>query len=384
MRTRLAALVIAGAVLAALVSLVMLRGGKAAGPAPHADHVVSVPVTPVAKQTVPLYLNYVGATEAVRSVTLEAQVTGYLLKKAVPDGADVTAGELLYQIDPANYQAALDQAKAQAKRDKAALDYAKANQQRNLALKNKGAVSLDAMQLATSTAEQDEAALAADQAAIETAQINLKHTQIRAPFAGRLSYARAHRGTLITAAGVPINTLVQLDPIYATFNPPDTDLPEIQKYQAKGPIPAEVIVGEGMTRHYQGRLTFLDNSVDRSTGTITARATIDNPDRTLLPGQFVRVRLHVADQPNTLLVPQAAVGSSQLGKYLYVVGKGDKVERRYVTLGQQYGTMVAVQKGVTAGELAVTGNLLRVGPGTVVKPTTAAPQQQMVGLGSSG
>lgn len=384
MRTRLAALVIAGAVLAALVSLVMLRGGKAAGPAPHADHVVSVPVTPVAKQTVPLYLNYVGATEAVRSVTLEAQVTGYLLKKAVPDGADVTAGELLYQIDPANYQAALDQAKAQAKRDKAALDYAKANQQRNLALKNKGAVSLDAMQLATSTAEQDEAALAADQAAIETAQINLKHTQIRAPFAGRLSYARAHRGTLITAAGVPINTLVQLDPIYATFNPPDTDLPEIQKYQAKGPIPAEVIVGEGTTRHYQGRLTFLDNSVDRSTGTITARATIDNPDRTLLPGQFVRVRLHVADQPNTLLVPQAAVGSSQLGKYLYVVGKGDKVERRYVTLGQQYRTMVAVQKGVTAGELVVTGNLLRVGPGTVVKPTTAAPQQQMVGLGSSG
>ncbi|MGH6679092.1 MAG: efflux RND transporter periplasmic adaptor subunit, partial [Bradyrhizobium sp.] len=154
MRTRLAALVIAGAVLAALFSLVVLRGGKAAGPAPHTDPVVSVPVTPVAKQTVPLYLDYVGATEAVRSVTLEAQVTGYLLKKAVSDGADVTAGELLYQIDPANYQAALDQAKAQAKRDKAALDYAKANQQRNLALKNKGAVSLDAMQLATSTAEQ--------------------------------------------------------------------------------------------------------------------------------------------------------------------------------------------------------------------------------------
>ncbi|MGH6780171.1 MAG: efflux RND transporter periplasmic adaptor subunit, partial [Bradyrhizobium sp.] len=270
----------------------------------------------------------------------------------------------------------------QAKRDKAALDYAKANQQRNLALKNKGAVSLDAMQLATSTAEQDEAALAADQAAIELAQINLRHTQIRAPFAGRLSYARAHRGTLITTAGAPINTLVQLDPIYATFNPPDTDLPEIQKYQAKGPIQAEIIVGEGTTRHYQGRLTFLDSSVDRSTGTITARATIDNPDRTLLPGQFARVRLHVADQPDTLLVPQAAVGSSQLGKYLYVVGKGNKVEQRYVTLGPQYGALVAVAKGVTAGELVVTGNLLRVGPGTVVK-TTAMPQQEVVGLGSS-
>ncbi len=382
MRTRLAALVLLGALLGALLSFVMLRGGEAAGPARRANPVVSVPVTPVAKQTVPLYLEYVGATEAIRSVTLEAQVTGYLLKKAVSDGADVTAGELLYQIDPANYQAALDQAKAQAKRDKAALDYAKANQQRNLALKNKGAVSLDAMQLATSTAEQDEAALAADQAAIELAQINLRHTQIRAPFAGRLSYARAHRGTLITTAGAPINTLVQLDPIYATFNPPDTDLPEIQKYQAKGPIQAEIIVGEGTTRHYQGRLTFLDSSVDRSTGTITARATIDNPDRTLLPGQFARVRLHVADQPDTLLVPQAAVGSSQLGKYLYVVGKGNKVEQRYVTLGPQYGALVAVAKGVTAGELVVTGNLLRVGPGTVVK-TTAMPQQEVVGLGSS-
>ena len=383
MRTRLAALVLSGAVLGALLSFVAFRGSEAAAPAHRADPVISVPVTPVAKQTVPLYLDYVGATEAIRSVTLEAQVTGYLLKKVVHDGADVTAGELLYQIDPANYQAALDQAKAQAKRDKAALDYANANQQRNLALKNKGAVSLDAMQLATSTAEQDEAALAADQAAIELAQINLKHTQIRAPFAGRLSYARAHEGALITTAGAPMNTLVQLDPIYATFNPPDTDLPEIQKYQAKGSIPAEIIVGEGTTRHYQGRLTFLDNNVDRSTGTITARATIDNPDRTLLPGQFVRVRLHVADQPNTLLVPQAAVGSSQLGKYLYVVGKGNMVEQRYVTLGPQYGTLVAVQKGVNAGELVVTGNLLRVGPGTVVK-TTVVPQQQVVGLGSSG
>lgn len=383
MRTRLAALVLSVAVLGALLSLVAFRGSEAAAPAHRADPVISVPVTSVAKQTVPLYLDYVGATEAIRSVTLEAQVTGYLLKKSVHDGADVAAGELLYQIDPANYQAALDQAKAQAKRDKAALDYANANQQRNLALKNKGAVSLDAMQLATSTAEQDEAALAADQAAIELAQINLKHTQIRAPFAGRLSYARAHEGALITSAGSPMNTLVQLDPIYATFNPPDTDLPEIQKYQAKGLIPAEVVVGEGTTRHYRGRLTFLDNSVDRSTGTITARATVDNPDRTLLPGQFVRVRLHVADQPNTLLVPQAAVGSSQLGKYLYIVGKGNKLEQRYVTLGPQYGTMVAVQKGVTAGELVVTGNLLRVGPGSVVK-TTQVPQQQVVGLGSSG
>jgi multidrug efflux system membrane fusion protein len=119
---------------------------------------------------------------------------------------------------------------------------------------------------------------------------------------------------------------MQLDPIYATFNPPDADLPEIQHYQEKGAIPAEVIVGDAPTPQYRGKLTFLDNRIDRSTGTITARATIENPERTLLPGQFVRVRLHVADQPDTLLVPQVAVGSSQLGKYVYVVGHGDKAK----------------------------------------------------------
>jgi membrane fusion protein, multidrug efflux system len=382
--TRVAALLLAGAVAVALVLFLVLRGGggEAAPPPPGANAAVPVPVTPVAQQTVPLYLDYIGATDAIRQVTLEAQVTGYLQKSAVADGADVKAGALLYRIDPSTYQAALDQAKAQALKDKASLDYAKANRQRNFVMHKTGDTSLDALQLATSTEEQDQAALAADQAAIETAEINLDHTQIRAPFAGRLSYAQVHEGALITTAGTPLNTLVQLDPIYATFNPPDTDLPEIEKYLAKGPIAAEVIVGEGTTRRYEGRLTFLDNSVGRGTGTITARATIDNPDHTLLPGQFVRVRLHIADQPKTLLVPQAAVGSSQLGKFLYVVGSGNKVEQHYVTLGAPYGTEVAVEKGVTAGELVVTGNLLRVGPGSVVKPT--AQPQQAGKPGSSG
>ncbi len=346
--------------------------GSAAAPPQLAHAAIPVPVAPVVQQTVPVYLEYIGTTTAYRQVTLEAQVTGYFMKPAVPDGADVKEGQLLYEVDPSTYHAALDQAAAQAQRDAAALEYAKANRHRNLLMSKTGDTSIDAFQLATSTQYQDQAALAADQAAIEMAKINLDHTVIRAPFAGRLSYRLVDQGALINP-GTPINTLAELNPIYATFNPPDADLPEIEAAQAKSPIPVEVLTGEDKPRLYRGQLTFLDNTVGPTTGTITMRGTIANPDRTLMPGQFVRVRLHIADHPGTLLVPQAAVGSSQLGKYLYVVGKGNAIEQRFVTLGSVYGEMVAVASGVNEGQLVVTGNLLKIAPGAVVAPV-ASPQ----------
>jgi membrane fusion protein, multidrug efflux system len=370
----------AGVAVAALVMVFLYKGGetgKAAGTAPPAiagaGAALEVPVTQVVKKTVPVYLEYVGTTDAIRTVTLQAQVIGYLLKRVVPDGSDVEKGALLYQIDPRNYQAALDQAKAQAEKDSAALEYAQANHRRNSLMSTTGDVSIDTLQQSASAEHQGNATLAVDRAAIETAQINLGYTEMRAPFAGRLSLSVVNEGALISVAGTQLNTLVQLDPIYATFNPPDTDLPQIQKYQAKGAIPAEIIVGDGSTPQYRGALTFLDNNVGRSTGTITARATIANPSHALLPGQFIRVRLHVADQPDTLLLPQVGVGSSQLGSYVYVVGQGGKVEQRFVTLGADYDPLVAVSKGVSEGESVVVGNLLKIGPGSVVKPVPATP-----------
>jgi multidrug efflux system membrane fusion protein len=368
----------AGFVVAALIALFLFKGGANRGaaddPAPASrSAMIEVPVTPVIEKTVPVYLEYVGTTDAIRTVALQAQVTGYLQRQVAPDGSDVARGQLLYQIDPRNYQAAFDQAKAQAQKDAAAFEYSVASHHRNAVMSRTGDVSIDTLQQSASTEHQNDAALAADRAAIETAQLNLGYTQIRAPFAGRLSLSQVHEGALISVAGTQLNTLVQLDPIYATFNPPDTDLPEIQKYQARGAIPAEVIVGNGTVPQYRGKLTFLDNTVGRSTGTITTRATIENPRHTLLPGQFIRVRLHVTDRPGTLLVPQVAVGASQLGKYVYVVGQGSKVEQRFVTLGADYGPLVAVSKGVAAGESVIVGNLLKIGPGTAVKPVPAKP-----------
>ncbi|MGA8194407.1 MAG: efflux RND transporter periplasmic adaptor subunit, partial [Acetobacteraceae bacterium] len=188
-----------------------------------------VPVASVVRQTVPVYLDYIGTTEAIRSVTLQAQVTGYLAARGAADGADVKQGELLYQIDPRDYQAALSQVKAQAQHDAAAYDYSRVSQHRNSVLSKDGWVATDTLDQTTSNFRQSEATLAADAAAMQTAELKLGYTEIRAPFAGRLGKSLVHEGALINAAGTQFNTLVELDPIYVTFNPSQTELAAIVK-----------------------------------------------------------------------------------------------------------------------------------------------------------
>ena len=162
--------------------------------------------------------------------------------------------------------------------------------------------------------------------------------------------------------------LVQLDPVYVTFNPSETDLVAIQRARATGKVAADILLpGETQARH-GGELTFIDNAVDRSTGTIVARATIGNADLGLLPGQYVRIRLAIGTEPDALMVPEAALGSSQLGKYVYVVGEGNKVDQRLVSLGPSDGGLVAVLKGVSEGERVINGNLQKIGPGALVQP----------------
>ena len=321
-RMRAALFVAAGLAGAGLASFLALSageygGGANAAPAtPKSTPALPVPAITVVKKTVPLYLDYVGMTEPIRTVTLQAKVTGYLAVQAAGDGADVKTGDLIYRIDPRDYQAALDQAKAQVQRDQAALEYARANNHRNSILVKDGWVTRDAFDQNTSTLHQAEATLAVDQAALETAQLNLGYTEIRAPFTGRLSRSVVHEGTLISAAGTQLNTLVQLDPIYATFNPAEIDLTAIDKARAKGPVPVEIRTSDEGPLQRPGTLAFIDNAVDRGTGTIAARATIPNHDLTLLPGQYIRARVNIGDRPDALLVPQAAIGSNQIGKFV--------------------------------------------------------------------
>jgi len=348
---------------------------KAAPSTPTAA-ALPVPVVGVVKKTVPIYLAYSARTESIQKVTLLAKVTGYVQSQQVPDGADVKAGDLLYRIDPRDYQAVLDQAKAQAERDKAALDYARANRDRGTVLTSNGYLAKDSLDQRMSTVRQLEASLAMDQAAIRTAELNLGYAEIRAPFAGRLGRNLAPVGTLVAAAGVPLNTLVQLDPIYVTFDPSEADLARIEKAQVSGTVEAEVFLpGESRASHATKLLTF-DNVVDAATGTILTRAIIRNSDFMLLPGQYVRIRLRVGEQPDALMVPQTAIGSSQLGKYVYVIGQDNKVEQHLVALGPADGDLIAVA-GVAESDQIVVGNLQKIGPGAVVQPImkTAAAKQ---------
>jgi membrane fusion protein, multidrug efflux system len=368
-------LVAAGATTAYFLDRNQEKGGAADGPA-SAQHgfVMPVPVTAVVKKTVPITLEYAARTESIRNISLQARATGYIAAQPAPDGSEVKEGDLLYRIDPRDLQAALDQATAQEQRDAAALEYARANFNRGDELVKSGFVAKDTLDQRESAMRQAQAAVTMDRAAIRTAQLNLSYAEIRAPFSGRIGRNQAPIGTLVSVAGTTLNTLVQLDPIYVTFNPSEAELGDIQKAHAAGRVEVEVLVPPETEARHKGELTFLDNVVDRATGTITARATIANGDFTLLPGQYVRARLHLKDEPDALLVPQTALGSSQLGKYVYVVGANNKAEQRLVTLGPTAGELVVVQKGVSEGDQIITGNLQKIGPGAPVQPLPAKPQ----------
>ncbi|MER8372894.1 efflux RND transporter periplasmic adaptor subunit [Mesorhizobium sp. M1406] len=353
-------------------NLSLNAGTAGAAPAPAA-FVMPVPVVSVVRKTIPIYLDYAARTEPIRSITLQARIPGYLQEQTAADGVDVRQGDLLYKISPDDFQAALDQAKAQVQRDMATLDYARSNLGRGTELAKSGYLAKDGFDQRTSTLREAQASLALNQATVRTAELNLSYAEIRAPFGGRLGRNQASVGTLVSVAGTVLNTLVQLDPIYVTFNPSETDLAEIEQARANGPIEVEVLLPGQTEASQKGELTFIDNSVDRSTGTITARATIGNGKFTLLPGQYVRVRLHVRQQPDALMVPQTALGSSQLGKYLYVVGKGNTVDQRLVSLGPTSGGQVAILSGVAEGDQVITGNLQKIGPGMPVSPMPEKP-----------
>src|SRR5258708_24984482 len=241
----------------AAIAAYSVRTGEAAAAAPVGPPSMPVPVAAIVKRTIPVCLEYSAGTESIREVSLQAKVAGYIQSQPTADGADVKGDELLYKIDDRDYRAALDQAKAQAQRNVAALGYARSNFNRGDELVKTGFLAKDNYDQRASTLGQSEASVAMDNATVHSAEINLAYTEIRAPFAGRLGRNRAAVRTLVGGAGATLNTLVQLDPLYVTFNPSERDLAAIQEARANRKVMANVLLPDDSSMTYSGVLSLI-------------------------------------------------------------------------------------------------------------------------------
>jgi RND family efflux transporter MFP subunit len=323
-----------------------------------------------------------------------------LQKRAFAEGADVQEGDLLFSIDPSPFQAALEQAQAQLARDEAAhvgaqaqlvkdqasLAFAREQVERYRALAEQEFVTKEAFDnyrtLAAqavasvaadnATIQQAAAAIKADRAAITQAKLNLSYCTIRAPLSGRIGRALVDVGNLVgPGENAVLASIVQLDPINVYFSPSTRELPQIVKSQQRGALPVTVMLADQSTHPHQGKLDFLNHMMDTATATLKMRGVIPNPEKTLLPGQYARVRLLVAQQANTLLVPAQAVGDDQGGPFVFVVGQNNTVEKRSIVAGTTYHSMRVVATGVQAAERVITEGLQKVQPGIVVQPKLA-------------
>jgi RND family efflux transporter MFP subunit len=358
------------------VLLFFLAGcGKDEKKAPPA---MPVTVAQVKSETVPLYLEYVGTTQSIQTVDINARVEGFLVKRAFKDGADLEEGDLLFVIDTRPFEASLQQAQAQLAEDRAALSYAEEQVRRYKPIVEKEYITQDTYDGYVTRAAEARAAVEADLANVTQAKLNLSYCTMYAPFDGRIGRRYVDVGNLVGAAGAPtkLATMVQLDPMYVYFSVAERDIPQIFEEHSKNDLAVSIVLPDESKHPEDGTIDFINNEVDVNTGTMEMRAVVPNSSKNMLPGQFVKVQLLLKEQPDTLLVPQQAIGEFQGQQYVYVVGPDNKVEYRNVTTGPEYKELVVVEDGVKAGEKVITEGLQKVKPGMTVVPETASQKSQ--------
>ncbi len=320
-----------------------------------------VTVAKVVIKDVPLYLDEIGTCAAYESVLVQAQVIGVIITRNFQDGSDVKKGDLLFTIDPRPYQAALDQAKAQAELDQVTL-------KRQEDLRARKVVSQQDYDTAVANAQKS-------QAATEAAQVNLDWCYIKSPINGRVGLRNVDVGNLVGPSTPPLVTILGLDPIYTDFTVAENDLPLVRKYLGGSNIKVQTYLQDGSITPRTGDLYFIDNAVQPGSGTVRARGVTPNPDRALWPSEFVRVRFILDTLKNATLVPAQAVQVSQSGPFVFVVKPDNTVDLRPVKPGQrQEGDLTVVESGVKPDETVVVAGQLSLAPGAKVAPQPyAAP-----------
>jgi multidrug efflux system membrane fusion protein len=348
-----------------------------------------------ATKNVPVEVQVIGHVEAYATISVKAQVTGELMNAHFQEGDYVKKNDLLFNIDPRPLQAALNQAIANVAHDQAALGQSQANLARDAAqaqyadasasryaqLFQEKVVSRDQTEQFRTTAaaanqaveadkaaiESAKAAIGASQAAVDNARVQLSYTEIKAPLDGRLGSFTVKPGNVVMANSVELCTINEIEPIYVTFGVPESQLAAIKQYMAVGKLPVRAAPQDDTNAPAEnGTLTFIDNSVDMTTGTITLKGTFANNDRRLWPGQYVRVTLRLTTQQNATTVPNEAVMTGQNGSYVYVVKTDRSVDTRNVVPGARVGQDMVIQTGLQPGETVVTEGQLRLAPGSHV------------------
>ena len=343
----------------------------AQGPAP------GIPVTAgtVAVEDVPVFLHGIGTVQAYNSVAIKSRVDGQIVQVAFKEGQNVKEGDLLFQIDPRGYQAALEQAQAAKQKDEANLVGAQADLERYEKLLTPGWQTRQSYDQQKAQVAQLQAAIKGDEAQINTAKINLGYTDIRSPIDGRLGARLVDKGNIVHANdNTALVMITELKPIFVSFTLPQETLDDVHEQNKQAPLLVRAYNGDGKKQLADGKLTLIDNMIDQSTGTIHLKARFDNDDERLWPGEFVSLRVILSTRRGVATVPQQTVQQGPNGHYAYVIKPDNTVERRAVEVASiQDGTAV-ITKGLAANERVVVDGQFRLTEGARVNPTTAAPQ----------
>jgi len=332
------------------------------------------PVRPVTAaqavaRDVPLYLDEIGSCTAFESVIIQPQVSGPITGIHFTDGAELKKGDLLFTIDPEPFQAALEKAAATLEQDRAKHDYDVAQLKRSEELSRTKVTSPQDLDNARSTAQGSAAAMQADQAALQTAQINLNYCSIKSPIDGRASKRMVDTGNIVTANATPLLLIQRQDPIYVDFTIAENALARVRKYIDAGTLKVQASFSDDPAKSRIGEFNFLDSGVQQGAGTVRLRAVFENKDRLFWPGQFVNVRVLLDTIKAAVLVPAEALQVGNNGPFVFVIKEDKTVELRLVKPGQRQGGDVVITEGLKPDETVVVTGQLALAPGTSVEVT---------------
>ena len=361
--------------LALLGASLLLAGCEQKKAAPSGPPTVPVMVAVAARKSIPLQLTSIGTVEPYSSVTLKAQINGQVTAVHFTEGQDVRQGDLLFTIDSRPYEADLQRAIATLAKDEAQLANARAQSTRYAELQKQGVVAREQAEAVITNAQAQEAAVNADKAAVEISRVQVQYCKVYAPISGRTGNVGVKAGNLVKANDVPVLvTINQVSPIYVNFTVPEQVLGDVKRFMTGGKL--TVAAQAPNQPPVDGVLTFVDNAVDPTTGTINLKATFENTQRYLWPGQFVTTVLTLTTEPDSIVVPTQAVLNGQQGPYLYVLKPDKTAESRNVVVARSVGPDAVIRSGIEPGETVITDGQLRLTPGARVdvKSAEAAPQ----------